>query len=209
MTVPHDTRPLAAASAPAALATLRARGLRITRSRRVVVEALFAADAPVGAEQIAGGLGGRVPRTDLASVYRNLEALERAGLVRHVHAGHGAGRYSLASRRDDGYAACEHCGVLAPLDLESVIRVEAIVGIYADANASRDVKVLLVYRMHFRYLGQDSCGRIGSLFQPRHFGQQHDEFIAALPADRLPAAYGFTQTCRDGLQKFVADCMAK
>jgi Fur family transcriptional regulator, ferric uptake regulator len=127
MTVPHDTRPLAAASAPAALATLRARGLRITRSRRVVVEALFAADAPVGAEQIAGGLGGRVPRTDLASVYRNLEALERAGLVRHVHAGHGAGRYALASRRDDGYAACEHCGVLAPLDLDSVIRVEAIV----------------------------------------------------------------------------------
>src|SRR6185503_13260516 len=48
MTVPHDTRPLPAASAPAALASLRARGLRISASRRTVVEALFAADGPVG-----------------------------------------------------------------------------------------------------------------------------------------------------------------
>ena len=46
----------------------------------------------------AGGLGGRLPASDLGSVYRNLEALERAGLVRHVHAGHGAGRYALATQ---------------------------------------------------------------------------------------------------------------
>ena len=75
MTVPHDTRPLPAASAPAALASLRARGLRISSSRRTVVEALFAADGPVGAEQIASGLGGRLPASDLGSVYRNLEAI--------------------------------------------------------------------------------------------------------------------------------------
>ena len=127
MTVPHDTRPLPAASAGAALASLRARGLRISASRRSVVEALFAADGPVGAEQIAGGQGGRLPACDLGSVYRNLEALERAGLVRHVHAGHGAGRYALATRHEDGYAACECCGALQPLDTEAIVRVEAIV----------------------------------------------------------------------------------
>ena len=127
MTVPHDTRPLPAASAPAALASLRARGLRISASRRTVVEALFAADGPVGAEQIASGLGGRLPASDLGSVYRNLEALERAGLVRHVHAGHGAGRYALVTRHEDGYAACECCGVLQPLDADALVRVEAIV----------------------------------------------------------------------------------
>ena len=127
MTVPHDTRPLPAASAPAALASLRARGLRISASRRTVVEALFAADGPVGAEQIASGLGGRLPASDLGSVYRNLEALERAGLVRHVHAGHGAGRYALVTRHEHGYAACECCGVLQPLDAEALVRVEAIV----------------------------------------------------------------------------------
>ena len=49
---------------------------------------------------------GRRPR----SVYRNLEALEAAGLARHVHLGHAAGLYVLSGRHDGGYAACERCG---------------------------------------------------------------------------------------------------
>ena len=98
MTVPHETRPLAAASIPAAIATLRARGLRVSAARRLVIEALFAAEGPVRAEAIAGGLDGRLPDSDLASVYRNLDTLEEIGLVRHFHLGHGPGLYALAGR---------------------------------------------------------------------------------------------------------------
>ena len=160
MTVPHDTRPLPAASAPAALASLRARGLRISASRRTVVEALFAADGPVGAEQIASGLGGRLPASDLGSVYRNLEALERAGLVRHVHAGHGAGRYALVTRHEDGYAACECCGVLQPLDAEALVRVEAIVA------AATGFEARLV---HFPIVGRcPSCKSTPRVPEVRH-----------------------------------------
>jgi Fur family transcriptional regulator, ferric uptake regulator len=75
-----------------------------------VLEALFAADRPVAADAIAGGLDGRVPRSDLASVYRNLETLEQLGLVHHVHAGHGPGLYALA--RGSEYLMCEECGTL-------------------------------------------------------------------------------------------------
>jgi Fur family transcriptional regulator, ferric uptake regulator len=89
----------------AALGTLRARGLRISATRRQVVDALFAAEGPVTAEELA-----RSARADLASVYRNLEALEAAGIARHVHLGHAAGRYVLSGRHDGGYAACERCG---------------------------------------------------------------------------------------------------
>jgi Fur family ferric uptake transcriptional regulator len=160
MTVPHDTRPLPAASAPAALASLRARGLRISASRRTVVEALFAADGPVGAEQIASGLGGRLPASDLGSVYRNLEALERAGLVRHVHAGHGAGRYALVTRQEDGYAACECCGVLQPLDADALVRVEAIVA------AATGFEARLV---HFPIIGRcPSCKPTPRVPEVRH-----------------------------------------
>ena len=49
----------------------------LSSARRLVLEALFVADGPMSAEQIAGGIGGRVPPSDLASVYRNLETLER------------------------------------------------------------------------------------------------------------------------------------
>jgi Fur family transcriptional regulator, ferric uptake regulator len=103
-------RPHAAASMHAALGILRANGLRISTARRLVLEALFASELPVSAEMIAGGLGGRLPALDLASVYRNLETLEAVGLVRHLHLGHGASRYVLTGLGDDGWATCEGCG---------------------------------------------------------------------------------------------------
>src|SRR5271154_4004169 len=71
-----------------AMALMRERGLRVSAARRLVLEALLAADGPMSAEQIAHGIGGRVPSSDVASVYRNLHALHDIGLVRHVHLGH-------------------------------------------------------------------------------------------------------------------------
>ena len=62
---------------------------------------------PLTAEEIAGG-------ADLASTYRNLETLETIGIVRHVHLGHGPGRYEL-SGRSAGWATCEACGRSTPL----------------------------------------------------------------------------------------------
>jgi Fur family ferric uptake transcriptional regulator len=126
MTVPHETRPLAPASVPAAITTLRVRGLRVSAARRLVLEALFAAEAPVTAEAIATGLGGRLPGSDLASVYRNLDTLEEIGLVRHLHVAHGAGRYALAARHQAGYVACERCGAHRPLDQATVAQLTAL-----------------------------------------------------------------------------------
>jgi len=125
MTVPHETRPLAAASVPAAITTLRVRGLRVSSARRLVLEALFAAEGPVGAEAIASGLGGRLPGSDLASVYRNLDTLEQIGMVRHFHLAHGRGLYALTGRHDSGYATCERCGAHHALDPDAVARVAA------------------------------------------------------------------------------------
>ena len=114
MTVPHLTPVVAAPTAAAAARTLRGRGLRLSAARRVVLTALFAADRPLSAEEIAAAAGGAVPPSDLASVSRNLETLEALGLVRHMHLGHGPGRYSPAARQDD-LAACERCGACAVL----------------------------------------------------------------------------------------------
>jgi Fur family ferric uptake transcriptional regulator len=94
-----------------ALAVVRAHGLRLTRARRLVVEALFAVDRPVRAEEIAAGPDGLLPASDLASVYRNLEALERIGLAR-------AQRYE--------YALCERCRTVtavAAAELDPVRRL--------------------------------------------------------------------------------------
>jgi Fur family ferric uptake transcriptional regulator len=109
MTAAHlNATILAAPDADAAAAALRATGRRLSSARRLVLEALYAADGPVTADEIADGVGGRVPRSDLASVYRNLETLEQLGLVRHVHLGHGPGRYAPSGPWRE-YAVCERC----------------------------------------------------------------------------------------------------
>ena len=114
MTVPHLTPAVEAPTVAAAVGALRHRGLRLSSARRVVLEALFAAGRPVAAEEIADGVGGRVPPSDLASVYRNLEVLERLGLVRHVHFGHGPSLYAPAGDRHE-LVACERCGTSVAL----------------------------------------------------------------------------------------------
>ena len=61
VTVPHRTSPIAAASVETAVHVLRARGLRVSAARRLVIEALFAAERPLTAEEIAAGLEGWLP----------------------------------------------------------------------------------------------------------------------------------------------------
>jgi Fur family transcriptional regulator, ferric uptake regulator len=110
VTVPHRTPALAAKSVENAVDLLRTKGLRVSSARRLVIEALFAADRPLTAEEIAAGLEGWLPSSDLASVYRNLDTLEELGLVRHFHVGHGPGRYALASAGELEFVTCDRCG---------------------------------------------------------------------------------------------------
>jgi Fur family ferric uptake transcriptional regulator len=99
---------------------LRARGMRLSTARRLLLEALFAADGPVSAESLARGL-----RIEPASVYRNLETLERHGLVRHVHLGQGPGLYALVGRGEREYLYCERCGEVRELASDELDPVRA------------------------------------------------------------------------------------
>jgi Fur family transcriptional regulator, ferric uptake regulator len=120
VTVAHDATPLTFSDLDGAIAALRGRGLRLSASRRVVLEALFAADGPVSAEHITQSIG-----ADVTSVYRNLDTLERNGLVRHVHLGHGPGLYALLGDGEREYLYCERCGAVrsvTPKELEPVRR---------------------------------------------------------------------------------------
>jgi Fur family ferric uptake transcriptional regulator len=116
LTVSNPAPTTSAADVRTAIAELRRSGHRISASRRQVLDALYAAHAPVTAEEIAGGLDGRLPSSDAASVYRTLELLERVGLARHVHLGHGPGRYAPASAGERDYFVCERCSEVRAAD---------------------------------------------------------------------------------------------
>ena len=117
----HSAVPLAEApDLEAAAAVVRAAGLRYSTPRRLVLAALYAADEPLTADQIAGDM-------DVASVYRNLEALEEIGLVRHFHLGHGPGLYVRAAGGVREYLLCEGCGAVRSVDPASLDGVRAAI----------------------------------------------------------------------------------
>ena len=111
-----------------AIGLMRERGLRASAARRLVLEALLVADGPMSAEQIAQGIGGRVPSSDIGSVYRNLQALEEIGLVRHVHLGHGPGLHALAVTGEQEYLTCERCGDYRAVDPHQLDAVREVIG---------------------------------------------------------------------------------
>jgi Fur family ferric uptake transcriptional regulator len=121
---PHGPR-LEPQTVEEAVSALRERGIRVTAARRLVLQGLFAADGPVSAERLASGVDGAVPPSDLASVYRNLEALERVGLVRHVHLGHGPGLYTRAGQEAREYLVCERCGEVQAVEAGRLDTVRA------------------------------------------------------------------------------------
>jgi Fur family transcriptional regulator, ferric uptake regulator len=115
VTEPHTGPTVEAPRLEDALAAVRARGLRLSAARQLVLEALYEADAPLSADEVAARAGGPDGPSDSASVYRNLEKLEELGLVRHFHAGHGPGLYVRAGDARE-YLLCDSCGTLTAVE---------------------------------------------------------------------------------------------
>jgi Fur family transcriptional regulator, peroxide stress response regulator len=62
--------------------TLRARGLRLTAPRRVILDTVRATDAHPSALAVYRTVRRQLPRVSLATVYRNLRQLAAEGLLR-------------------------------------------------------------------------------------------------------------------------------
>jgi Fur family transcriptional regulator, ferric uptake regulator len=166
---------------------LRRQGFRLSAARRIVLEALFAAEGPVSAEFIAEGLGGSLTRSDLASVYRNLEWLESLGVVRHVHLGHGPGLYALAREGAREYLVCERCGRVDTVDASELdgIRAQIRAAFGFEARFSHFAIPGLCERCLEAVGSGDGTaatrsGRAGGSARPEHSGQHsHGAFIHA------------------------------
>ena len=124
MTEPSTGPAAAAPDLRAALTALRDAGHRVSTSRRLMLETLYAGDEPLTAEQVARRIGGEADG-DVASVYRNLETLERIGLVRHFHLGHSPGLYVRAGAGVSEYLVCASCQAVRAVDPEKLASVRA------------------------------------------------------------------------------------
>ncbi len=100
------------------LSLVRARGGRATTSRRILLEVLFEAEGHLSAEDLAAAVQARAPDVHITTIYRNVEDLQRLGVIVHTHLGHGPATYQLASLAH-AHLICEECGatIEAPDDL--------------------------------------------------------------------------------------------
>ena len=118
------------------LQQLRSDGSRVTAARRALVEALVEADDHhVTADDLVAAVHRSAPAVHRSTVYRTLDALEQAGVVEHVHLGHGRAVYHLTDDRHH-HLVCDRCGtvvevpeaVVAPLRDELASHYGFVVG---------------------------------------------------------------------------------
>lgn len=109
------------------LSGLRGRGVRVTLARRAVLDALLSTGGHASAEEIADRVATERPDVHLSTVYRNLEELERLGVVLHAHLGHGPALYHLASAAH-AHLVCEVCGTTIEVseELFATLATEAL-----------------------------------------------------------------------------------
>jgi Fur family ferric uptake transcriptional regulator len=108
--VDTSTRP-DTSDGPAALRrTLHQRGLRMTPQRQLVLDAVRELGHATP-EQVCAQVQRTAPAVNITTVYRTLDLMERLGLVRHTHLGHGAPSYS-EREHEHVHLVCHACGAV-------------------------------------------------------------------------------------------------
>jgi len=97
--------------------TLHERGMRMTPQRQLVLDAVRELEHATP-EQICTKVQATASTVNITTIYRTLDLLDKLGLVRHTHLGHGAPTYS-ADDHEHVHLVCHRCGRMdeIPCDL--------------------------------------------------------------------------------------------
>jgi Fe2+ or Zn2+ uptake regulation protein len=89
---------------------LAARGLRLTRQRRAVLEAVARADSGISPVQVFDAARGRCPELGLTTVYRTLDLLSEIGALRRVHGADRCEAFVPSGATHGHTVVCTSCG---------------------------------------------------------------------------------------------------
>jgi Fur family ferric uptake transcriptional regulator len=88
---------------------LRARGLRWTPQRRVLLDVLARSSGHVTGAELVERCRAEDPATIPSTVYRTLDVLEELGVVRHAHGLDGREEFHVMPAADHGHLYCTGC----------------------------------------------------------------------------------------------------
>jgi Fur family ferric uptake transcriptional regulator len=89
---------------------MRDQGLRMTRQRRLVLDAVHTIHHPATAEEILQSVNVSDSRADITTVYRTLNFLEGFGLISAYDAGNGRRRFEHNGGDGSPHLICRECG---------------------------------------------------------------------------------------------------
>ncbi|HTW20503.1 MAG TPA: Fur family transcriptional regulator [Mycobacteriales bacterium] len=129
-----------------ATALLRAAGQRVTKPRVALLACVIAADGRhLSADALLEQVADSDPPIHRATVYRTLEGLTAAGVLRHVHLDRGLTAYHLTTPRSTNHgrpehlhAQCSQCGSITDLPAhvlgDTAMRIRKVSGFRLDAT---------------------------------------------------------------------------
>src|SRR4051795_1284230 len=89
---------------------LRARGLRWTPQRRLILDVISEAQGHVTGAEFVDRCRTRDPDTTPSTVYRTLDVLEDLGYLAHSHAADGREEYHVLPAAEHAHLHCADCG---------------------------------------------------------------------------------------------------
>jgi Fur family ferric uptake transcriptional regulator len=117
---------------------LRARGIRITPQRAIIIEAIENLEGHITAEDIFQQVQQANPYISLATVYRTLELLQELRLVNQTNFGRSQAYFALKDHGPHHHLVCRECGSIKEFEdelLEPVrIQLEKQFGFQADTE---------------------------------------------------------------------------
>ncbi len=98
------------------IAELRRQGYRLTSQRLLMLEVLKSRREHLSAEVIHAEVAARFPLINVATVYRNLQWLYDAALIRKIDLGRGHLLWEYAGPSCHHHLICQSCGAVQEID---------------------------------------------------------------------------------------------
>lgn len=121
---------------------LRARGLRWTPQRRVLVDVLSRTDGHVTGAELVERCRAVDPGTIPSTVYRTLDVLEELGVLRHSHGAGGREEFHVLPLVEHGHLHCRQCGQIMEVEAGDPAVITAVTAFDAERGFEIDISHL-------------------------------------------------------------------
>ena len=122
---------------------LKARGMRMTPQRAIIVQAIEGLSGHITAEDIYAEVQKVNSYISLATVYRTLDMLKELGLVTESHMGTTTTHYALHAHANHHHAICRACN--SSLELPTDLFESTAQRLFTDYGFTADVNHVVIF----------------------------------------------------------------